>query len=328
VRIVPDIGGRKLWAAALGAGLLVLAQAPPAAACRPVTRCVEGVEKLAGDLVADAYARHPLKLAIGLPVVIDVNRVTKTSTIGLLGTTVKVLRLDAVPRVVFTQTVPQTLAPTRQLLTEVGTPLGLVRGESGAGTRDQVAASAALEDRAPPPCVTSYYGDNFVAYRPLYAWGYFTQGYVQYLYAPFSLDNARQEWTPSGKIDTWQLELCAVGGGRSAGGWRLNMVGTYMTVQDFFPRIIAWAVKNGPATNLEQASLNFQVEWKTITISASINIAANHKQAGGQGALGLLPESDLYPWNAVYQYWDGRDSIENPWQGSDGNVRQLADFAS
>jgi len=237
-----------------------------------------------------------VEVKINVGALIDIERKLHTSSITYAGTVVRTTNIDGIESTFFTQTLPNMT--------------------SGAG--DQ--ASQASGQTVPPDCNYSYYGDGFKAYKNYYSFVDSSIGFVEYRVAPFTMDNARYLY---GEGYTWQVELCQVGGGTSANRWRANNIGQYTTLQETEPHIISWKTYSGTTVNPDARSLTFKAEYKGASVSSSINIAANHRQSGGQGGQSRAGEYNEYKPNAMWQMWDGHDSPANSYQGSDdyeGNV--------
>lgn len=270
----------------LGAGAL---SAGPATACEPIQNCIP-------DVPTTSVWDKAIEVKIHIGALIDINRKLHTSSITYMGTVVRTTNVDGIEHTFFTQTMPNMT--------------------SGAGEQPSQAAGQTV----PPGCTQSYYGSGFKAYKNYYSWVDASIGFVEYRVAPFTEDNARYLY---GEGYTWQVELCQIGGGTSANRWRANNIGQYTTLQETDPHIIGTAVYSGATKNPDARSLAFKLEGKGASISGSINIAANHRQSGGQGGQSRAGEFNEYKTNGMWQMWDGHDSPANSYQGSDdyeGNV--------
>ncbi|MFL6240550.1 MAG: hypothetical protein ACJ735_13765 [Actinomycetes bacterium] len=268
----------------------------PAAHAAP-TDCSDpaGVKQCLPDLSQQLQKLHqaPVVVSSRLGIVIDINRLLRKSGVSVVGHAWHVGNVDGVRGA----TVDRSYV-----------------GSSASATASTTASSSAT---TPPPCYSSYYGGDFMAYQPFYASMDETAYWVEYEYAPFQENNARYLY---GEGETWQVEICQMGGGHSLNGWRLNSVGTYTTDEDNAYRLISGSsgTYSGATRSTESRSLDFQLSGKVITISGSLSVDATHRQVGGQGDLTQVRPYDVAPQNAVYEYWDGHDSPQDSFQGSDG----------
>jgi hypothetical protein len=283
---------RGLLAVGIVLASMLFVPSPAKAICPPDEILATKGHCLDGDVTAVLRPVSTLRVKVGFK--IDILRKIKKSAISLSGIVVRKTDVDGTEHDVTQRRVPAVNA--------------------GASTTPEQSTSP------PPECTTSYYGSGFTAYSNFYSWTDSSMGFVEYRYAPFTQENARylanEGWT-------WQLETCAIGGGVSAGGWRLTEAGHYMTLQESAPRVINFAAYSGSAVSPDYRSLNFTIDAKVIKVSGSIGINANHVQRGGQGRQYRASPYDDYGQNGIFQFWDGHDSPENNYQGSDdfeGNV--------
>jgi hypothetical protein len=263
----------------------------PGGAAGYVLSAVSGLQQTAANVYLDTK--------VSFPMVMDFDLSTDTSVVSTLGGVERLTDADG-------------------LVQEVASDASL---EHVAASQDPSSLSSSAS--TPPPCYESHYGSGFVTYKPWYFAASNNVATAEYEYAPFVEHLARQV---SGEGRTTQLEICQMGGGKSQNHWRLNLMGTYETVQDTTGRLISGAsgTVTHSTTNPESKALGFQLDLgKSAQISGSLGVSAVKKEVGGWGAEDSQPPFNDYAMNAVYQEWQGYDSPRNTRQGSDsyeGNI--------
>jgi hypothetical protein len=126
---------------------------------------------------------------------------------------------------------------------------------------------------------------------------------IHWLVFPYSVKHARHV---NGNDWTFQVQLCAVGGGNTWNDWDQYFDGLGMTLAYTAPKMIGWnwasKVDNGEAS----ASLNFEVNAGVVSIGGTDTISSYGTHTGNPGVNTNIswPHSwNKYDGNRMNQYY-------------------------
>jgi len=157
---------------------------------------------------------------------------------------------------------------------------------------------------------------GFVSYAPRYSRAKKDAYEFQYIFQLYKQSLARRR----SKRPTKQYEMCAIGGGRSKGGNRLERTRSSMTANSSQSTIIDHSWGSGKEEPSAEASLSFSVPVKPVTVSGSLTVHPQDLLTGGQGS-DRSYSFGAYSFNQVNGIWQGGSTLR--FQGSNnyqGNV--------
>lgn len=166
--------------------------------------------------------------------------------------------------------------------------------------KDRVTSGVSSAASKSYTCIYTSKNKNFKAYVPA-SMGLDTHRYfLQYLYYPYSVSNAR---TVVGLGHTYQIEVCTNGGGRVKDWHRMATNVSSISAPNSRVVRIGWTWGTGASGGHVDSSLGFKVSAGPVEISASLPV---RKTGHYDGSLGSDVDNGRIgnPFNQINARWD------------------------